>query len=82
MNTLDIYTTYISIQQCVITCPHHFFVGMPSISVASLCIRICVYLGSWLLCSREYIQYYSQGDTMEANLLERMKEQLLRHEGM
>ena len=31
MNTLDIYTTYISIQQCVITCPHHFFVGMPLI---------------------------------------------------
>jgi hypothetical protein len=26
--------------------------------------------------------YYSQGDTMEATLLERIKEQLVRHEGM
>jgi len=31
INTLDIYTTYIYTQQCVITCPHHFFVGMPLI---------------------------------------------------
>ncbi|MBP9037496.1 MAG: hypothetical protein KBG38_06945, partial [Candidatus Cloacimonas sp.] len=28
-NPLDTYTTYISIQQCVITYPHRFFVGMP-----------------------------------------------------